>query len=127
MKSKILKFKNKIQLYTRVGLGALVASNTFATNVIPLSSEQQIKNGTGIDSTILNLLQKNIVPIFEVALILGILWKIGSGLWKAYKEYMHDRDFAALKEAIFAGVFVGIVGGIVCYLLDILRNADFTG
>lgn len=119
--------KNKVTRGLYISIGTALASNTFAGSLIPLSSEQKIKDGTGIDSAIMKLLQGGIIPLFEIILALGLLWKIGSGLWGAYKLYLHERDLSSLKEAMISSVFVGIMGGIVVYLLDNVRNYEFTG
>lgn len=107
-------------------LGWLVTCTVWADNqLIPISQTEETKSGTSVATTILLVLQTDVLPIVEIVSAMYILWKALSGLWKGYQLFQAEREMGPLKEALVAATIIVVVGGVILYLLDALRTYPF--
>jgi undecaprenyl pyrophosphate phosphatase UppP len=122
--------KNKLKsIYLKIMSSLLLWSISliaFADGVIPISSNDETASGHNYAETIVTIIQKDILPFVELGAGAAILFYAISGLWKGYKEYQDRKEFDHLKTAIIASVILIVVGGSILYLLDKLRNYQFS-
>lgn len=90
--------------------------------VIPISSTDQTKDNSDFATTLVTILQKDILPIVEIGGAAVILFIALNGLWSGYKDYQKDKNMDHLKSAVLSSVILIVVGGAVLYLLERLRN-----
>ena len=100
-------------------------SSSFAGQLIPLSSAQQIGSDQDIAVSMLKIFQKSILPFVELILAAFVLIKFVSGLWKAYESYQKEPDMGTLKVSITSAMIFIIFAGVGLYLLDVLRTYTF--
>lgn len=90
--------------------------------VIPISSTDQTNDNSDFATTLVTILQKDILPIVEIGGAAVILFIALNGLWSGYKDYQKDKNMDHLKSAVLSSVILIVVGGAVLYLLERLRN-----
>lgn len=95
---------------------------TFADGIIPISSDDQTSTGTDFAKVIMNILQKEIVPIVIVMGALWIIWTGISTMANGIKEAQEKQKFDPLKNAIIKTVIVVVVGGALLYLLTLIKS-----
>ena len=93
--------------------------------VIPISDIDQTGDSTSFASTIMDILQQDILPLVEVGSAAVVLFVALNGLWAGYKEYQKDKNMDHLKGAVISSCILIVVGGAVLYLLDRLRTYSF--
>lgn len=99
---------------------------SFADGIIPISSNDQTAPGSDFATTIVNIIQKDILPFVEILGAVWVLWTAISTMANGVKEAQEKQKFDPLKNAIIKTVIVVVVGGALLFLLDQVRNYKFT-
>jgi hypothetical protein len=134
---KIKELRNIIQsaayrvvnTYRRLMIGLLIwrfASLSYADGVIPTSAGDQTSANQDFATTMLTILQKDVLPVIEVAGGIWIIWTSISAMAGGVKEAQERQKFDPLKNAIIKTVLVVVVGGALLWLMDQLRTKTFT-
>lgn len=89
---------------------------------IPISSNDQTTSGTDFITTLMKIVQKDLVPFMEILAAVWIIWTGITTMANGVKEAQERQKFDPLKNAIIKTVIVVVVGGALIYLLDRVRT-----
>ncbi len=98
---------------------------SYADGVIPTSASDQTTANQDFASTMLTILQKDVLPVIEVSGGIWIIWTSISAMAGGVKEAQEKQKFDPLKNAIIKTVLVVVVGGALLWLMDQLRTKTF--
>lgn len=103
----------------------LLSCDTFATPIIPVSSNDETAAGSDFAQTVVTIFQTDIIPIVMIGGAVWVIWTGIGAMANGIKEAQERQKFDPLKNAIIKTVIVVVVGGALLYLLDQVRSYSF--